>query len=81
MVNHMGYATKPDIVAYKWKIHGHLGELRRDVNWFEDVYMTNRQTDCHPVGSEYWNAETVDPLAYMPRWMAEHPFYGMDVIA
>lgn len=80
VVNHMGYATKPDIVAYKWKIHGHLGELRRDVNWFENVYMTNRQTDCHPVGSEYWNAETVDPLAYMPSWMAEHPFYGMDVI-
>lgn len=80
VVNHMGYATRPEIVAYKWQIHGHLGELRRDVNWFNDVFMTNRQTDCHPVGSEYWNAEPVNPLDYMPEWMREHPFYQMDVI-
>lgn len=80
VVNHVGYATRPDIVAYKWQIHGHLNELRRDVNWFQDVYMANRQTDCHPVGSEFWNAEPVNPLDYMPTWMADHPFYKMQVI-
>jgi hypothetical protein len=81
VVNHMGYATRPDIVAYKWQIHGHLGELRRDVNWFNDVFMNkNRSTDLHPVGSTFWNYEQVNPLDYMPAWMSEHPFYGMDVI-
>jgi hypothetical protein len=80
VVNHMGYATTPEIVAYKWQIHGHLNELRRDVNWFQDVFMANRQTDCHPVGSEYWNPEPVNPLDYMPYWMAQHPFFNMEVI-
>lgn len=80
VVNHMGYATTPAIMAYKWQIHGHKNELRKDVNWFQDVFMANRQYDCHPVGSEYWNPETVNPLDYMPSWMQEHPFYGKDLI-
>lgn len=80
VVNHMGYATTPAIMAYKWQIHGHKNELRTDVNWFQDVFMANRQYDCHPVGSEYWNPETVNPLTYMPSWMQEHPFYGKDLI-
>lgn len=79
-VNHMGYATRPEIVAYKWTIHGHKSELRQDVNWFQDVFMANRQYDTHPVGSQYWNPETVNPLDYMPNWMQEHPFYGKEVI-
>lgn len=79
-VNHLGYATRPEIVAYKWAIHGHKSELRTDVNWFQDVFMANRQFDCHPVGSEYWNPETINPLDYMPEWMAQHPFYGKEVI-
>lgn len=80
VVNHMGYATTPKIVSYKWKIHGHLNELRTDVNWFQDVFMANRQYDTHPVGSEYWNPETIDCSLYMPKWMEMHPFYGMKVI-
>lgn len=80
VVNHMGYATRPEIVAYKWAIHGHKNELRTDVNWYQDVFMANRQYDTHPVGSEYWNPETVNPLDYMPIWMAQHPFYGKEVI-
>lgn len=79
-ISHFGYAQRPEIVAYKWKIHGHLGELRRDCDWFHDVFMANRQTDCHPVGSEYWNPEPVNPLDYLPAWMAEHPYYGREVI-
>lgn len=80
VVNHMGYATTPAIMAYKWQIHGHKDELRHDVNWFKDVFMANRQYDCHPVGSEWWNPETVNPLDYMPSWMREHPFYNKEVI-
>jgi len=80
VVNHMGYATTPAIMAYKWQIHGHKDELRHDVDWYKDVFMANRQYDCHPVGSEFWQPEDVNPLNYMPSWMQEHPFYGMKVI-
>lgn len=80
MINHLGYATRPEIVAYKWAIHGHKNELRTDVNWFQDVFMANRQYDTHPVGSEYWNPETVNPMLYMPSWMQEHPYFGKEVI-
>lgn len=79
-IAHFGYAQRPEIVAYKWRIHGHFNELRRDCDWFNEVFMANRQTDCHPVGSEYWNPEPVNPLDYLPEWIAEHPYYGMEVI-
>lgn len=79
-INHFGYAQRPEIVQYKWLIHGHKNELRRDCDWFNDVFMANRQTDTHPVGSDFWNPETVNPLDYLPAWMAEHPYYGLDVI-
>lgn len=79
-INHMGYAQRPEIVEYKLKVHGHKNEFRRDVDWFRDVFMANRQTDCHPVGSDQWNPETVNPLIYLPEWMDEHPYYGLEVI-
>lgn len=79
-INHFGYAQRPEIVEYKQHTHGHKGEWRRDVDWFADVFMANRQHDTHPVGSEYWNPEAVNPLDYMPAWMAEHPYYNLQVI-
>ena len=79
-INHMGYAQRPEIVRYKQLTHGHRNEWRKDVDWFADKYMANAQTDTHPVGSEYWNPERVDPLDYMPRWMQDHPYYHMQVI-
>lgn len=80
VINHMGYAQRPEIVEYKILTHGHKNEWRHDVDWFKDRYMANAQTDTHPVGSEYWNPERVDPLDYMPRWMLDHPYYHMQVI-
>lgn len=78
---HLGYAIPPYLMDYKWKIHGHKNELRRDVDWFNEVYMNEeRRTDLHPVGSDFWNWETVNPLDYMPLWMAEHKYYGLEVI-
>lgn len=79
-IAHMGYAIPPYLMEYKWRIHGHLNELRRDVDWFHDVFMANRQYDCHPVGSEYWNPETVDPWLYLPEWMKSHKYANMAVI-
>lgn len=79
-VNHMGYAIPASLMRYKWLVHGHHNEMRRDCDWFTDVYEANRQNDAHPVGSEYWNAEQVDPWQYMPDYMKQHPFAAFEVI-
>lgn len=81
-VNHMGYSIPPALMRFKWEVHGHKAELRRDVDYFADVYEANRREDCHPCGSIYWNAEPVDPFArgWLPQWMTAHPFAGKEVI-
>lgn len=80
VINHFGYAQRPEIVRYKLETHGHKNEFRRDCDWFTDVFMANRQTDCHPVGSEFWNPETVNPWDYLPEWMKLHPYANLQVI-
>jgi hypothetical protein len=79
VINHMGYAQRSEIVEYKQHVHGHRGEWRKD-DWFNTVFMANAQTNCHPVGSEYWNPELVNPLDYMPPWMKDHPYFNLEVI-
>lgn len=79
VINHMGYATRSEIVEFKQHTHGHHSEWRKD-DWFNTVFMANAQTNCHPVGSEYWNPETVNPLDYMPAFMKDHPYFSMEVI-
>lgn len=79
-IAHMGYAQRPEIVEYKQLTHGHKNEWRTDIDWFQERFMANAQEDCHPVGSEYWNPEYVEPLDYMPSWMALHPYYMKEVI-
>lgn len=80
-INHMGYAQRPDIVQYKLETHGHRGEFRKDCDWFRDKFMNpDAKTDLHPVGSEYWNWERVNPLDYMPSWMAQHPYFNKELI-
>lgn len=80
-IHHMGYAQRPEIVEYKQLTHGHKSEWRKDVDWFADKFMANAQQDTHPVGSEFWNPEQVDPFALgLPEWMREHAYAGMSVI-
>lgn len=80
-IHHFGYAQRPEIVEYKQHVHGHRGEWRRDVDWFNERFMANAQHDCHPVGSDYWNPEAVDPFALgLPDWMRGHEYAGMGVI-
>lgn len=80
-IHHFGYAQRPEIVEYKQHVHGHKGEWRRDVDWFRARFMVNAQHDCHPVGSEYWNPEPVDPFALgLPDWMRGHEYAEMGVI-
>jgi len=79
VINHMGYAQRAALVEYKQHVHGHKGEWRRD-DWFHKVFMANAQRNCHPVGSEYWNPEPVDPWQYMPAFMKDHPYANLEVI-
>ncbi len=76
---HMGYAQRSELVKYKQHTHGHKGEWRKD-DWFNTVFMANAQRDCHPVGSEYWNPEPVNPWDYLPEWMQEHPYAKLEII-
>ena len=81
VIHHFGYAQRPEIVEYKQYVHGHKAEWRRDVDWFRDRFMANAQHDCHPVGSDYWNPEPVDPFALgLPAWMKDHAYAQMGVI-
>lgn len=80
VINHMGYAQRPEIIQYKLLTHGHRNEFRRDCDWFTDIFMANRQTDCHVVGSEFWNPEPVNPLDYMPDFMRNHPYFDKELI-
>lgn len=77
---HMGYAQRPEIVQYKLETHGHKMEFRKDIDWFRDRFMANAQQDCHPVGSEYWNPEPVNPWDYLPDMMKSHPYAALEVI-
>ena len=76
---HFGYAQNSAIVRYKIQNHGHLSEFRRNVDWFNDVFMANRQTDCHPIGSEYWNVEDID-LNNLPVVLEHHPYRHLELI-
>lgn len=79
-VNHMGYAIRPELMRWKWLIHGHKNELRKDCDWFQSRFMANAQQDCHPVGSQYWWPEQINPWDYLPKWMKLHPYANLDVI-
>lgn len=73
-IHHMGYAQSSAIVRYKMLIHYHQNEFVP--GYFQDVFMTNRQTDCHPCGQKEWNTEDVDILPFMQG----HPYAGLEVI-
>lgn len=78
-IAHLGYSQRSEIVEFKQHTHGHRGQWRSD-DWFNTVFMANAQVNCHPVGSEYWSPEAVDPLDYMPEFMAEHPYFNLELI-
>jgi len=79
-INHMGYAQNLDVTYYKLQTHGHKAEFRDDIDWYRDRFLANAQKDCHPIGSEFWDPEEVNPLDYMPAWMKAHPYFDLKVI-
>lgn len=82
-INHFGYAQDSETIRYKLSIHGHSNELRCSPDDYVDgIYLdADRWTDLHPVGSEYWNAEPVQPLDYMPAFMSDHKYFDAEIIS
>lgn len=76
--NHMGYSQPASYIWYKMQIHGHRADWRAE--WYTERFLANAQQDCHPCGSEWWNIEPIDPWAYLPAYMRQHPFANMEVI-
>lgn len=77
VLSHFGYSIKPELMRYKWLIHGHLAEMRKDCDWLNDVYLANRQFDCHPIGSNAWQiVEDITP----PAFMLDHPYAQLSLI-
>lgn len=76
---HLGYAQPSPYIKYKISCWGHKDELRQ--GWFDDIWLANNPHDCHPTNERgFWIATDVDPLQYMPAWMEQHPYYGLEVI-
>ena len=77
---HFGYCGREEIVAYKFRnVHGHKAEWRKDCDWLNDVFLANRQYDCHPIGSEFWTCEDID-LSNIPSVLLDHPYYNLEVV-
>jgi len=73
---HFGCAQSEALMRYKYEIHGHKSELRRDYlnsvfyRWTPD----NQIPDLHPVALGLWNAEKFDKTT-LPDMLKEHPNY------
>lgn len=76
-IHHFGYCQNIRLMEYKIKTHGHSREFRKDVDWFKDVYLANRQYDCHPIGSEYWMTP-VDVIP--PDFILDHPYANLALV-
>lgn len=75
-IHHMGYAFPIELMRYKMGIHGHRPEFTNP-NWLDEVYIANRQTDCHPIGSDAWmTVEDITP----PAFLMDHPFAQLSLI-
>jgi hypothetical protein len=78
-VHHFGYAQSADLIAYKWLIHGHKGELRPE--WYQQKFLDWKpgDTDVHPTNQDFWNPVEYDRdgLAHL---IGDHPYFSLDII-
>lgn len=78
-IYHFGYAQSEAVMRYKWKIHGHLDELRP--NWMEEKYFgwVPGIEDVHPVSIGLWN-----PISFekelLPETLKKHKNYDLWMI-
>lgn len=71
-VYHFGYCISEELMRYKWGCHGHKSELRR--KWIDDVYLSDRKNDLHPVAENLWNVQQFDKTT-MPDFLKQHKRY------
>lgn len=78
-IYHFGYAVRNEIMAYKWRIHGHKDELRPD--WLETKWQAwPPPEDCHPTNERgFWNPVKFDKTE-LPVLMRAHPFWDKERI-
>jgi hypothetical protein len=69
-VFHFGYAISDELMKYKWEIHGHKNELRKD--WMEQRWLARASNDVHPTNENYWNAVPFS-RERLPEIMKGHP--------
>lgn len=78
-IYHFGYAVRDEVMQYKWRIHGHKGEMRP--GWLDDQWAAwPPVADCHPTCDDTWTPEPFDK-GLLPTVMRQHPFYELERIA
>lgn len=77
---HFGYAIPDDLMRYKWTIHGHHTELRKDIDWFAERWQAFAKEDVHPTNVKFWNPQRVESIDLLPDSMQYHPFWNMGLI-
>ena len=76
-VLHFGYAQSSDLMAYKWDIHGHKAELRKDYDWLK-MYREWKMDSCHdvhPTCVGIWDPKPFRPETIVPD-IVDHPLFG-----
>ena len=78
-VYHFGYAQSDKIMDYKFEIHGHKHELKKD--WLNEVYYPWKEGDknLHPV-SDMWEAIPFDKET-LPPVLKSHPNFNKNIIS
>lgn len=81
-ITHYGYCQPVEYLRYKLSIHGHKHQLRCSADEYANSFYldTTRTKDLHPVGSEWWNVETINPRDAMVDWMLDHPYAKLDIV-
>jgi hypothetical protein len=79
-VFHFGYAQTVELMRYKWAIHGHIAELRK--NWLRDKYINWKpgMDDVHPTCVGTWGPRLLSP-GLMPAVLGQHPYRNLEIIA
>lgn len=77
-IYHFGYAVPDEVMRYKWLIHGHKAEMRPD--WWAKWQAWPPTPDCHPTNSNNWWMPEPFIKEWLPDFMHEHPFYGLEKI-
>ena len=82
-VLHFGYAISSALIRYKWQIHGHQAELKK--NWLEEKFLNWNPSirDVHPTCDNFWFPEAVKPefREELKVVLGDHPYWDKELIS